>query len=202
MPRPEQTVWTSLATVVVVAASAVASAEPPVRVDVGMSFARSRVEDRRGGSLLVEIKSMVTDEVALGGRVDFALMFGGRAREDVDLDFALAACGLVDAELFLTSGAVRPFVGFGVGAYTIGSQTVGNQDATARIESATGTYLGVAPQIGLDVGRVRLSATYNAVLGADLALRDVATGAVLREVSQSYGALELGFRFGEARARR
>jgi len=192
----------SLTCALVVAASTAAAAEPPIRVDVGMSIARSRVPDRRGGSLLVEIKSMVTDEIAVGGRVDFAMLFGGRARDDVELDFALAACGLVEGELFLAPGVLRPFIGLGVGAYTIGSQTVGNSDATARIESSTGTYLGIAPQVGIDIGRVRLSATYNAVLGADLELRDVAPGAVLREVSQSYGSLELGFSFGGDRPRR
>jgi hypothetical protein len=39
---------------------------------------------------------------------------------------------------------------------------------TAGIDQKAGRYFGIAPQIGVDLGRLRLAATYNMILGADI----------------------------------
>ena len=39
---------------------------------------------------------------------------------------------------------------------------------TAGISPKAGRYFGVAPQLGIDLGRLRLAASYNAILGADI----------------------------------
>lgn len=145
-----------------------------VHVSFGMTGASVDVSDRNGAGMVTEIKGLVNDRVAVGGRVEVAVMFGGHV-DAGELDVAMAACGIAKAEVFLTDTKIRPFVGFGVGGYTVGSQTA--------LMSRTGRYVGVAPQLGIDFDRLRFAATYNAILGQPTA------------VSQSYLSLELSFEF-------
>jgi len=184
-----------------VLASRVAIAESEhfeqIRVDAGMTASSVAIDERSGGGVVAEIKAMVHDHVAVGGRVEVAMMFGGVVGDEQEqLDLAMAASGLLEVEVFAGMGPVRPFAGFGIGGYTIGAQTV--QDAGVRQE--TGRYVGVAPQLGVDIGRLRLAATYNAILGASLEVRQM-IGTVERttRLSQNYLSLELSFRFGGGR---
>jgi hypothetical protein len=95
---------------------------------------------------------------------------------------------------------VRPFVSLGVGAYTIGSHQVQDGPNTSGIATAIGRYVGAAPQVGIDIGRVRIAATYNAILGATLEVHDRAgTAEEITRVSQNYLTLELSFRFAGGR---
>lgn len=128
-------------------------------------------------------------------------MFGGIVgADDAPLDLAFVACGLLKAEYLFGSATVRPFIGLGVGGYTIGAQRIGAGPNRDAIERTTGRYFGVAPQIGIDIGRVRLAATYNAILGAYLELHQT-VGNVDRttRLSQNYLTLELSFRFAGSR---
>ncbi|HWU89411.1 MAG TPA: hypothetical protein VN253_19255 [Kofleriaceae bacterium] len=172
-----------------------------IRVDGGMTGSFVSVSDRNGAGMVAEIKVMVHDHLAIGGRVEVAVMFGGHVGQDeLPLDVAMAACGLVKGEYYLGDSSIRPFVGLGVGGYTIGSQTISSGPNTAGIDQQTGRYFGIAPQIGIDLGRLRLAATYNAILGATLEVRQT-TGNVEQtsKLSQSYLSLELSFRFAGGR---
>lgn len=145
-----------------------------VRVAFGLTGSSVDVSDRNGAGMVTEIKGRVNDFVSIGGRVEVAVMFGGHV-DAGELEVAMAACGIAKAEVFLTDTKIRPFVGFGIGGYTVGSQTA--------LMSRTGRYFGVAPQAGIDFDRLRFAATYNAILGQST------------EESQSYLSLELSFEF-------
>ncbi len=174
----------------------------PVRVDAGLTGSSVAVDDRSGAGMMVEIKGLVNDHVAVGGRVEFGVMFGGRVgNEDETLDVAMAACGLLKAEVSLGRGPVRPFVGFGVGGYTLGGQTIGDSMNGTYISQQSGRYFGVAPQVGVDLGRVRLAATYHALLGATLEVQNsVGTAPPMTStLSQNFLSLELSFQFTTGR---
>lgn len=169
-----------------------------VRVDAGLTGSWVGVHERNGAGMVVEIKALVTDRLSIGGRVEVAVMFGGLVGDDdTRLDVAMAACGLLKAEYFLVDGPLRPFVAFGAGGYTIGAQSVGSDADGTTVHQQTGRYVGVAPQVGIDLGPVRFAATYNAILGASLEVHHmVGTGAEhVEHVSQNYLSLELSFRF-------
>jgi hypothetical protein len=174
---------------------------------VGAAASRSAVSGRNGGSFAMEIKAMVHDHLAIGGRVELGMLFGGSIGrdEDLPLDLAMAACGLVKAEVFvgeLHDGVLRPWVGLGAGAYTIGGQTIASGPDHSGISQTTGRYFGVAPQVGIDLGPVRFAATYNAILGASLEVTQTAgTVEQAYEYSQNYVSLELSFRFAGGRKR-
>ena len=197
-----------LAALVTLAGARAAHAESEhfeqIRADGGLGVSKAHLEDRGGISLVAEVKAMVHDDLAIGGRVEIAMIYGGViGMDELPLDFTLAGSGLVKAELFLPGTAhsvVRPFVSLGVGAYTIGSHQVQDGPNTSGIATAIGRYVGAAPQIGVDVGRMRLAATYNAILGATLEVHDrVGTADQITRVSQNYLTLELSFRFAGGR---
>ncbi len=198
-----RTHWLVAAVVVAASPSAFAEAEhyENVRVDAGVTGSSVSIAERNGAGMAVEIKGMAHDNVAIGGRVEMAVMFGGVVGGDeAPLDVSMAASGLVKAEYLFGRATIRPFVGFGVGGYTIGSQTVDAGPDHDGIRSSTGRYVGVAPQVGIDVGPVRLAATYNAILGAYLELHHtVGDVEQTTRLSQSYLTLEVSFQFAGGR---
>lgn len=159
----------------------------PVRVDAGITGSTA-LDDRSGTGFVVEIKGRAREHLAIGGRVELAVMFGGHVAS-ADLPFGMSACGLVKAEYDAGRGAVRPFAGLGAGVYAASAYTIDGGD----ISSTTGHYVGVAPELGVDLGRVRVAATYNAILGTSVEYR---AGAQRATYSPSYLSLELSFRFG------
>ncbi len=166
-------------------------------VDAGVTFVRSAISDRYGDGLAVEIRGLVDDHLAIGGRVEIGAMYGGVVGSDrASLDIAFAASGIAKAEYLFGTGLVRPFVGGGVGGYTIGAQSIPAGPDRAAIETAAGRYIGAALQVGVDLGPVRVAATYNAMLGATLEVHEtVGTGTQTVQLSQNYLTLELAYRF-------
>jgi hypothetical protein len=175
-----------------------------IRADGGLGMSKAALDDRGGISLIAEVKAMVHDDLAIGGRVEIAMIYGGVVgMDELPLDFTLAASGLVKTELYLPGSQrslVRPFVGLGAGVYTIGSHQIQSGPNTDGIATAIGRYVGAAPQVGVDAGRLRLALTYNAILGATLEVRDrVGTAEEITRVSQNFWTLELSFRFAGGR---
>jgi hypothetical protein len=182
------------------AASSDAVAEPEIRVDAGMSAARVPTTDRSGMGFIVEIKGLANDNLSIGGRIEFGMLFGGHVGNDErPIDFAMAACGLLKAEYHFLPGLVRPFVSAGAGVYSLGSTTVDGSAETAPIKSDAGRFFGVAPQAGVDLGRLRLAATYNIIVGGDFEVVTLQPMAMSEDVSQNYFSLELSFAFGKPR---
>ena len=170
-----------------------------IRVDAGMTGSSVGVSDRNAVGFVAEIKVNVHDTVAVGGRVEIATMFGGDLGGE-ELPFGIAAAALVKAEYLLGTGPVRPFAGLGAGLYSMGSHTIVSDDSGGGISTTSGRYFGVAPEAGIDFGRLRLAATYNAILGTSVEYRMTTGGIEHREsLSQSYLSLELSIRFGGGR---
>jgi outer membrane protein X len=193
----------SVALVLGVGGTAFADAEhyEQVRVDAGITGSSVAVADRNGTGLVVEIKEMVHDHLAIGGRVEVGVMYGGHVGDDnAAVSIAMAACALAKAEYYVGDGPIRPFAGLGLGAYSIGSETVDSGPMTAGVSTTTGRYFGVAPEVGVDLGRVRLAVTYNAIVGASIEVtQTVGTVQETTRVSQNYLSLELSFQFAGGR---
>ena len=169
-----------------------------IRVDGGMLGSSVAISDRDGVGFATEIKGLVNDHISVGGRVELDIMFGGHiGQDDLPLDVTMAACGLVKGEYLFGAGTVRPFVGFGAGLFSIGSHSIDGGPNTQGIHTTVGDYFGVAPQLGVDVGRLRLGMTYHALIGAGIDVHEtVGTTQMTTKVSQNYLSLELSFRFG------
>lgn len=175
------------------------AAADDLRVDVSLVGASLAISDRNGAGVATEIKVARGRHLELGGRVDIAVMFGG-AVGGATLPFGLAAAALAKVDYRPGGGAVRPFVGLGAGVYSMGSHTIVTEpDGTTGVSTTSGRYLGVAPSLGLTLGRLRLAATYHAIRGTSVEYRQTSGGVAHREAfAPSYLSLELGGRFAGA----
>jgi hypothetical protein len=146
----------------------------------------------------------VHDNVAVGARFEGQVMFGGKIGNDGDtkVEMGVVAAGLLKGEYLLGRSAVRPFIGFGFGVFDMISQSVAAGPSTAAVDQRAGRFFGVAPELGIDLGRLRLAATYNMILGADIEVRQmVGNVEQTASYSQNYLSFEMSFRFGGARKR-
>src|SRR5688500_7143318 len=94
-----------------------------IRVDAGMTGSSVGVSDRNAVGFVTEIKVNAHDNIAVGGRVEIAVMFGGNVGAE-ELPFGLAASALAKGEYLLGTGPVRPFAGIGAGLYSMGTHTI------------------------------------------------------------------------------
>lgn len=191
----------AIATVAVTSSDALAESESyePLRFDAGMAASYIDATSRSGTGFVGEIKYLVHDNVGVGMRIDLEVMFGGTIADDVGLDIAMAGSAIAKAEYYLGNGPVRPWAGGGIGMYSIGSQRF-DSDPNLTFSSQSGRYVGIAPQLGIDLGRLRLAATYNYVVGAGIEVTRTINGMTERQkYTQNYLTLELAIRIGGER---
>jgi hypothetical protein len=177
----------------------------PIRVDSGLSGTYVSASGRGGFGAVVEPKYSIHDQLSIGFRLEAAVMFGGSFGSDgsTKMELGAAAAVLAKGEYMLTSSGVRPFVGLGLGMFDIASQSIAAGPMTAAIDQKAGRYFGVAPQLGLDLGRLRLAATYNAILGADVEVHQMIGNIDQKSsYSQNYLTFEMSVRFGGGRIAR
>lgn len=188
-----------------VSATAFAQAESyePLRIDSGVSGTYVSSSGRGGFGAVVEPKFYVHDNVAVGLRLEGAVMFGGSFGDDsTSVDMGAVGAVMAKGEYLLGTSTVRPFVGLGVGMFDIASQSVSAGPMTAGIDQKAGRYFGLSPQLGIDLGRVRFAATFNTILGADIEVRQQVGDTVeSTSFSQSYLTFEMSFRFGGRKKR-
>jgi hypothetical protein len=199
-----------LAALVLAAAASPAHAQAAhyglVRIDAGVTGSYTPAYGRGGFGGVLEAKLNVHDQIAVGLRFDGQVMFGGTISpdgEDVSISLGVVASSLLKGEYFVGTGTVRPVVGLGVGLYDIVSQDVTTNSSSTTIEQVAGRFFGVGPSLGLDLGRLRLAATYNMILGADIEVRQNAgmPNEVRTTYAQSYLAVEMSFRFSGGKKR-
>lgn len=187
----------ALAFVLWLVASTDAIADPVIRFDIGMTGSTVGTSGRNGAGFVAEVKAYANDMLSIGGRLEVAMMFGGVVGNDeLPLDIGMAACGLLKAEYYFLPGHIRPFVSLGAGVYTLGSQRIESGPNTSGINTQTGNYFGVAPQVGVDLWRVRLAATYNTIVGASLEYVETGPTQETNRLSRNYFSLELSFQLG------
>jgi hypothetical protein len=129
----------------------------PFRVDGGVGYGIPFNDGLNGGVLFyAEPKYEIIPQVAVGLRWEGALFAGEGEGVSVSLSSAYYATG----EYYLTNNKFRPFVGIGLGAYSIGglSMTVGDQEIKGESE----TSFGVLARVGFDISHFRLAVSYNA----------------------------------------
>lgn len=175
----------------------------PIRVDVGIAGAYTPSYGRSGFGAVIEPKFNITDNISAGLRFDGVVTFGGTIGPEgsTSVSIGAAAATLLDGEYFLSTSSVRPFVGFGLGLYAIASESVEAGDANTSVSQVAGRFFGVAPALGIDLGRLRLAVTYNLILGADIEVRQNIgmPNETQTSYGQSYLLFELSFRIGGAR---
>jgi hypothetical protein len=190
------------------AGTAAAQAEnyQPIRFNVGFLIPYIPGMNTGGVGTVVEGKYNISDNIAAGFRLDGSVYFGSSVdTETVEVNVGAVASLLAKGEFFLTDSTVRPFVGFGAGSYWLGGQSVTAGQDGSGVTQAAGNVFGVAPELGVDLGIVRLAATYNMLLDGNLVIQEISTDGnppPSRSVSRNYFAFEVSFRIGGRRRTR
>ncbi len=176
----------------------------PVRFDVGVSYVNT---DEHWGSwgigAWIEPKFNLFDQLAVGLRFDGIAILGGMISDEPNITQKAGAAFLLKGDYFFSNNTVRPFGALSLGMYTLGGQSIQASTSTtnASISQKAGKYIGIAPQIGLDISHFRVSIVYNIILGATLEVsQTVNTGGTSIQqsssISQNYLNFEIGGIFG------
>jgi hypothetical protein len=187
--------------VAMTASTAFAQAEhyQPIEVDSGLTGTYTAAAGRGGFGAVVEPKYLIHDNIAVGLHLEGAVQFGGSIGDNgaTSMSVGAVAATLAKGEYLLGTGSVRPFFGIGIGMFDIASQSVSTTSMNASVDQKVGRFFGIAPQLGVDLGHVRLAVTYNYMLGADIIVEQSVNGTMqTSSYSQNYLTFELGFRFG------
>lgn len=182
----------------------------PIRVDLTVYGAHASADATSwGGGLALEPKFNLTDQLAVGLRLDAAAFVTQDVTVNAGTNDASVSQGaravttfLAKADYYLTTSAARPFVGLGLGFYRIGagSQEVSSGASVTVVQSAQAFRgFGLAPQVGVNFGGFRLAATYHAVMGGDLVVATQAVGTSERtevKLAKNFFSFELGGTIG------
>jgi outer membrane protein X len=168
--------------------------QPLIVVHSGLAGLWGHGTQSYGIGAVVEPKWNITDSIAVGLRFDGGVLLGGRIAPDGASAFAFAAssASLLKGEYLLGDSGVRPFAGLGAGLYALAGQSVSVGNEGAGVSQVAGQFYGIAPQLGLDFGGLRLGLTYNLILGADIVIeQNVSVGLQAERIPRNYVQLEL-----------
>lgn len=204
-----------LATLALAAAAPARAQAPnyqPIRVDLTFYGAHAAADATSwGGGVAIEPKYNVTDQLAVGLRLEAAgfvtadvKVSTGAGSSDAEVSQSARAVTtfLAKADWYLTTTPVRPFVGLGMGLYRIGAGSQDVSGATVVQTAQAFRGFGLAPQVGVNFGGFRLAATYHAIMGGDIVVATQAVGAPAPtevKLSKNFFAFELGGTFGGGR---
>ncbi len=148
------------------------------KVDVGGLYAIPSGDGAKAGvGFYIEPKYNMTDNIALGLKMEWAMM----GSEDVmgqSVDVSALGTYQVTGDYYFGDSKVRPFVGLGAGIYSLGTVEVGG----VELDGDSGSKFGFAPRAGLLLGHFRLGLEYNVITGLD--------------ESNNYLSFKVGFEIG------
>ncbi|MCT4586195.1 MAG: outer membrane beta-barrel protein [Carboxylicivirga sp.] len=163
------------------------------KVDLGLLYAVPGGDGAKGGAgLYIEPKYNVTDNIALGLKMEWAAMTAGQIKTDAQgalttssFDATTLGTYQLTGDYYFGDSKVRPFAGLGLGLYAMGTA---NWDVTQNSEALAaefGTKFGFSPRAGLLLGHFRLGLEYNIITGIEDPLP-----------SRNYLSFKVGFEIG------
>ncbi len=141
-----------------------------------------------GGSL--EPKVFITPKISAGARMEGTALFGGNiddSGQDVSASVSARAAYIAKGEYYTRDQGTRPFFGFGLGYYTVASNTA----STSGASISAGRHFGLSPQVGITFNNFRISGMYHALMGKDMVTM---SSGDTKEISRNYLVIELGFK--------
>jgi hypothetical protein len=184
----------------------------PIRVDLTVYGAYASADANAYGiGAAIEPKYNLTDHLALGLRFEGAAFVTqqvnvgppGSQQVSVNQGARAVSAYLAKADWYLTTAAVRPFLGLGAGLYRIGSGSQSISGTGAVVQTAGSfTGFGVCPQAGVNFGGFRLAGTYHMIGGGEQVVATQSVGAPAPtqvKLSKNFFAFEIGGTFGGGR---
>lgn len=160
----------------------------PFQLYLGLGYA---VPADGGGGVLIDFEPAyrVNDQIAVGLRLESAAM----AKVIGDSEASVSGVGsyTVNGKYYFSNNNFRPYVGVGLGLYTLASASVSNSGQTVSAEG--GSTFGFYPRVGFDAGHFNINIDYNIVGNTEA----VVTSGDAPEIKNSYIGIRIGaFIFG------
>ncbi|MDR2653271.1 MAG: hypothetical protein LBC68_13365 [Prevotellaceae bacterium] len=148
-----------------VALSAQSQEFKPFRVDLGVGYGLPFAKSLDGGvQFYVEPKYEVAPQLAVGLRWEGSL-FGGAEQDGQSVDMKLSSSYMVTGDYYFNNNTFRPFVGLGLGLYSIGGASVDAVEVEGdgvEVElNASKNNFGALLRAGFDVSHFRFTLSYN-----------------------------------------
>lgn len=145
------------------------------KVGVGIGYAVPGAGEGAGGGFLMYLEPAyrATDQVLVGLRLEGAFMVRGLEgidNDDVAGDASSVASYTLNTHFYFNNNDVRPFVGAGVGLYSLAAakfNTATNNDPDLD-EIGAETRFGFYPKIGIDAKHFNLTLDYNVIPPTDI----------------------------------
>jgi hypothetical protein len=162
------------------------------KVGIGAGYAMASGEGASGGVLLtLEPAYRVMDQLSVGLRIESAIITRGLSEDPGNVSFDIAAIGsyTVNGQYYFNNNSFRPFVGAGLGLYSLAAVKIDGADGDAgEAESKFGFY----PRVGFDFGHFTFAIDYNIIPSTKLVNSDA-------EFKNSYIGFRIGGFFGGGR---
>ncbi|MBS1661056.1 MAG: hypothetical protein JST68_08400 [Bacteroidetes bacterium] len=160
----------------------------PFKVDVSLGYAIPSGEGSKGGVLFaIEPKYAVMDKLAVGLRIEGAITARGVVSPDGESahgDVKTSSSYLATGDYYFTNNTFRPFVGAGVGIFSLAAAS-GDFDGSGEaitIAKSSSKFGGML-RAGFEAGHFRLGVEYNLVGATKIPITD--------DAGTSYGDLKL-----------
>jgi hypothetical protein len=160
------------------------------KVGIGAGYAMASGEGASGGVLwYLEPAYRIKDELSVGLRIEGAIITRGLSEStDLSIDVAGISSYTVNGQYYFSNNSFRPFVGVGLGMFSLAAVKVDGFGEAAASETKFGFY----PRVGFDLGHFNVSIDYNIIPASEIEGSDV-------EFKNSYLGIRIGGFFGGGR---
>jgi outer membrane protein X len=142
-----------------VALSAQSQEFKPFRVDAGIGYGLPFSDGLDGGvQFYLEPKYEVAPQIAVGVRWEGSL-FAGSDVEGQSVDVKISSSYMLTGDYYFNDNSFRPFVGLGLGLYSIGGTSL--EVDGQKIETEGKNNFGALLRAGFDISHFRLTLSYN-----------------------------------------
>ncbi|MTI19502.1 hypothetical protein E1176_00560, partial [Fulvivirga sp. RKSG066] len=164
----------------------------PFRVGIGLGY--TMPSDGGGGVLFdIEPSYRLSDEIALGLRIESAAM--ARAIGEDEGSVSGNGSYTLNGQYYLSNNKFRPYVGLGVGLYSLASVSISGTSGEIASESKIGFY----PRVGFDLGHFNLNLDYNLISATEESFDFGNGNTVETDIKNSYLGIRIGAFIGGGR---
>lgn len=160
------------------------------KVGLGMGYAMASGNGASGGVLFtLEPAYRLQDNLSVGLRMESAIIARGFANtQSASLSVAALSSYTVNGQYYLGHTGFRPFVGAGVGMYSLGAISETASSSSGTVDIAAESKIGFYPRVGFDVSHFNMTIDYNII--------PTTTGSSGNDIKNSYLGIRVGFFFG------
>jgi len=167
----------------------------PFKLGVGVGYTQPA---EGGGGVLISLEPAyrINDAIAVGLKIESAAM--AKTIGYVDAEIAAIGSYSINGQYYFGQGSFRPYVGLGLGLYSMGNVSVSEVASSGDAEVSVGDKFGFYPRIGFDFGHFNFNIDYNIVPKSSIesiSFDDLSNGLQTEkiDVKNSYIGFRIGF---------